>query len=111
MKRGVRLGHPMWTIGDAIVQIGQRLLIAEPARLGTERLQKRHQGVGFLPVALQVMAIIYLNARFAAALKQEAFHLCLALGRRQPGEREEVITFEPGARRLEHGAPLFIDQP
>ena len=102
----------MGAIGNAIVQIGQRLFVREPMRLRHQRFDQRDELIGLLHEAFQMEAIIdNASATALTAFEQEAFELALTFGRRRARSASESMALKARARGLEDGAAFFIDEP
>ncbi len=112
MERRVRDSDAMCTIGNAIVQKRERLLVIEPLRARHQGLDQRHELIALVGEAFKVSAIIDCGFGLAlAAFEQDAFELALPFGRRKPGQRQEILALETSARGLKNGAAFFVDEP
>ena len=100
--------HALAAGRNAGMQIGQRLGIIEPLRLGHEALDQRQHPIGAVDESSQR------GAPIGAVARAPFIEPCLGargvLGRRQPEQREEISALEMGAFLLELRPAFGIDE-
>ncbi len=91
------------------MQVGKRRTIIEPGDLRHYALEQTEDAVGFRVKRLQLTPPVD-PPLFAATVVKQVVNALRTLGRRQIGEGQIAFALEMRAFRLEHCAPLAVDE-
>ena len=108
--RDLRTGDRMPFVGDAVVEIGERLFIGERRDLGHELSEEIERPVRLLNEGVEMIAIVE-AALLALALDQHLFGAADIFGRRQIDEGQHIGALEQRARLLKGRTPFLIHEP